>query len=93
MGSWLVGLWVEMGVGLHVCGFVVAMHVFAKVGGGYLGKKVSLSLSQASPPLICCCLLAYKRVAKGVQIAFKGRLARLWVLRVRRPERGKRALN
>ena len=28
------GLWVEMGVGLHVCGGVGAMHVFAKVGGG-----------------------------------------------------------
>ena len=69
------------------------MHVVAKVGGGGLRKKFSLSLSQASPPLICCCMHAYRMGAKGVQIAFKGRLTRLWFLRVLIPEKGKRALN
>ena len=43
---------IVMGVGLHVCGFAGTMQVVAKVGGGEVRKKFSLSLS-GPPPLIC----------------------------------------
>ena len=50
------GLWVEMGVGLHVCGGVGAMHVFAKVGGGVEKKIFSLSLRPPPPLFAVACL-------------------------------------
>ena len=57
-------------VGLQVCGLAGTMQVVAKVGGGgYLGKKFSLSLSgPLPPPLFATISIAYFNIANITQI-------------------------
>ena len=57
---------IVMGVGLQVCGLAVAMHVFAKVGGGV--EKKSFSLSQTPPPLFATISIACFNIANIMQI-------------------------
>ena len=63
-----------------------------KSGGGGVEKKI-FSLSLRPPPPYLLLHACIQDGCKGVQIAFKGRLAHLWFLRVLIPEKGKRALN